>query len=399
MGARIAVLGSLTLLTGTMATVAVPALAAAADGTATVTCRGADDDRGAVVSGPSGPISSASAVGNSGISIPAPASMSYTFGGIPESTGIGSTLPVTFQWGGDSHLIGALADQFLPPYGLTTATVDPIVTSLAIVGPATHTGLTATTTASFPLSGTDTPAPVSLSGTVTTTAAGVVTVQGSQRITFPINKDVNYQGPLAPDGISVRVNSLTFVCTTEVLATMYVVAAGAPIARLDDFAASGLVIDKAGAASGTTTFDVLANDSPTASAIDPATLTVTNAGPFTTSVVDGKIVVTGTNDFANWLYENTIEESGACQSNDPPSQAPSASTTYTCAVTVDYSICTVDQSPLCSASQAAIEFTTSAVPKPNIPPVSTTMPSPTTVPSPGTAPPATPVPARPTFTG
>lgn len=395
MGARIAVLGSLTLLAGTMATVVVPTLAGAAGGSTTVTCRGADDDRGAVESGISGPITTASAVGYSGISIPDPASMSFTLDGIPETADVGSSLSAAFQWGGDSHLIGALAKKFLPQYDLTTVTADPIVTSLEVTGPATRSGLTATTAASFPLSGTDTPAPLSLSGTITTTATGAVTVQGSQRITFPINKDIDYQGPLAEGGISVRVNSFTFVCTTEVLATMYVVAPGAPIARLDDFTADDLVVDTSAAVSGATTLDVLANDTPTASAIDPSTLTVTDSGPLTTSVVDGKIVVTGTTGFANWLYENAFSEVPVCQPIDENSSSPAG---YSCTATVEYSICTVDQPPLCSTAFATIAITTTTPPESAFP-VRTTMAPPITVPSPPTALPATPVPATPTFTG
>lgn len=378
-GSRVAVLGALALLAGPLAVVAVPTSAGATTGTTTVTCLPAQDDSGAVVSEAVGAMSTASAVSYARQSMPDPAPMSYTLDGLPETTSVGASLSAAFLWGGDSHTTGALAGPFSSFFGLTTGTANPVVTSLEIAGPATRSGLTVTTTSSIPLDGTDAPIPLWMPGTITTTAAGAFTVWGSQRVTFVINKDIDFQG------IAVRVNTLTFVCSTDVLATVYVIAPGAPIARIDDFRTESLVVDDAGAVSGATTLDVLANDSPSASAIDPSTLTVTDPGPFTTAVVDGKIVVTGGPDQQAWQttgppaqcqpetsYTDSPVAADDVTSSDPSgsSTAPTtvvssdgdSTTTYTgqtiwsCLALVEYSICTVDTPPICSTSQAFISY-------------------------------------------
>lgn len=376
---RLAAVAAIALAAGPLAIVAVPSSAGATVGTTTVTCSAARDDSGAVVSEAVGGMTTASAVSYAGQPMPDPAPMSYTLDGLPESTSVGAALSAAFLWGGDTHTTGGLAGPFSSFFGLTTATANPVVTSLEITGPATKTGLTVTTSSSIPLDGTDTPIPLWMPGTVTPSAAGSFSVYGQQRVTFVINKDIDFQG------IAVRVNTLTFVCRTDVLATVYAIAPGAPIARIDDFGATSLSVDDAGAVTGATTLDVLANDSPSASAIDPTTLTVTNSGLFTTEVIDGTIVITGGPDKQAWQTSGPLEKcqpisssgypviSAADASNSVSSDDSSVPTTvvssdgdsatnqtmetvWSCTATVEYSVCTVDQSPICSTSQAYIKF-------------------------------------------
>lgn len=265
--------------------------ASASPGETTMQCVGADDDAGAIVSEVAGELTTATALSFAGYGNLAPQTLAYDLSALPTFTTVGTSIPVDFDWTADSTQNDQLVEGFGAILGLTEAAFDPQMVELRVVGPATATGLSFTHSGSYSLTSPSTSV-LSMSGTLTATGTGLVQVYGHQRITFVVNKHIDYSG------IGVQVNTLTVECETGLLGEFLVVEPGAPLAY-DDTTAPVSTSSPYESAVATFTapidVDVLANDVPSDASlpIDATTLSIVDTGFLQAEVVDGKIRVSG----------------------------------------------------------------------------------------------------------
>jgi hypothetical protein len=261
--------------------------AGASSGTMSWQCNGATDDKGAFMTSSVGEVSSADALAYASVVVQ-PTTFDYTITDLPAVVDLGSAplaidAAVTLPASGNTQL----AEGLLSFFGLTEASYDPQIVGIGSVGPSTLTGLAVSRTGTLDFANAVAET-FNLTGSLNPNAVGRHELRAHQRVTFQIGKHIVFQG------IEVDARSLTFVCTSEPLASVWVVNPDAPIAR-DDTADLEIAVQDEAALGGPFTLDVLSNDEPSDAAfpIDPSTLSVVSAtNGLTVEAVGGKLVVT-----------------------------------------------------------------------------------------------------------
>ena len=367
-------LAGLALVAGSAIAVqaGLPSAAGAATGSSLWTCVGATDDSGAFVSSVIGDITSAWALSYAGV-VPEPSTFDYSLTDIPEAVSVGSgpvaiEAAITLPNSSNAQLASGLLEFF----GLTSVPFDPQALSLVTDGASPVLGLASESSGvlDFSAGGSTT---YQLAGSLDPSALGEHSLRLHQRVTFVIDREIEYQG------IDVQANTLTFECTSDPLATTWVINPGAPIARNDSatFDAGAVASPSLG---GPFVLDVLANDTPSdpARPIDPATLRVVNTSDGAVAeVVDGKLSVTRVPtpataepvDPNEAVYVEYPDAGiGGCQAtNATESEVVSSAdgvTTWTttientCTAVVTYEVCTVEP-VACSQATATVSSVSS----------------------------------------
>ena len=283
-----AVFGAAALVTSAAAINTItPPLAGAAAGTMQWSCEGASDDTGAVVADGLN-TTTQTALSVAGITVQ-PSSFDYSITDLPAAVSVGSApLAIDATIAFPDAANAQLAQGFAQFFGLSQVPFNPQLVGIVNAGSSPLTGLANSTSGVLNFSSTGTAAHV-LAGTLNPNQLGPNELRLHQRITFAIDQAITF------DGRSVQVNTLTFVCTSDPLATVWVVNPGAPIAR-DDTAEVTIVGQDPPALGGPHMVDVLANDEPSDATkpIDAASLSVVSASPgLTVEVVNGGLAVTG----------------------------------------------------------------------------------------------------------
>ena len=347
-GAAFALLGS-GLVTG----VAIPSSVGAASGSVTWTCEGADDDKGAFVASGVGSMTSKSALGYANVGIE-PVTMPYVATDLPAWVNTGSAaLPIDAELTLPAGSNAQLGEGPLSFFDLSSVTYDPQIMEIVNDGGSALAGLSNSTTGNLDFAN-PTAAIHTLNGSFNPTVAGSNQLRFHQRITFLIDRSITYQG------FDVEANTLTFDCTSDPFASIFVADPGAPIANPDS---ATLTLSESASTNTPVSVDVLANDLPSdpARPIDPATLKVTdNPGGLTYEVVDGSIVLTGPADTSAFSSNPECEWGNSLittTTNPDGTETYQESLDLVCQASLAYEVCSVGEPIACSPGVVHVDLT------------------------------------------